>query len=663
MNTDHVSFGPWTTTLHHVSRLELSAFWRRRLDRLGSLATSRPPLNWRTGLTLCLLAGTVLFVPRLRLDTSAKAEEQTALPATAAGAEAKDRPFIAMFSNGVKVELIGLSNHPSKSQPWWAPDGAPLGQAPYSRFSSTAHPSEGELGREICWRWTDTPNDPDFETDWATNPHYDSAAGGTAFDAGGKQVEGITAWAVGIPGSPDVCTMRFSVSIHAAPWSTVWSNTGHNPGATASTIDSVNQGMIFAESVAAGADTTITVSHQIPGKSVRLVAVDKANKTHLASSSPGARALGFSQNTYRFADIHPDQIERFDLQSQQREYETIEFRNVSLHPDKRTKPEVVRLAADQHRERPTAGKAEVLTPTIVLGRDARGQQIFELLELLAREDRYRLNADQRLKRLPPPFSKTRDEFWAVLSSPTPASAMGRRAPGEAEQAPWPGFMVLNWAGNYLVFHSARYGKPTLMDVLDSVFNLKLQEIDADLKLLTTEVPGDWVVSWGSQRDHVTNADEIAALEHILRDEMMLPVRLASRQESRTVYVAKGNYKYTSIAFGRVVDDYFDLPLRRTNISDRNGSYRDFLQSIGEVILTPIVDETETPTTKHDGWDYRDYVWSYGGKSPTNLLAPFDDVEVDGFLASITKQTGLTFSKETRPVKTLFIERDSAPSGG
>jgi hypothetical protein len=103
MNTDHVSLGPWTTTLHHSSRLELSAFWRRRLDRLGSLATRRPPLNWRTGLTLCLLAGTVLFVPRLRLDASAKAEEQTALPTTAAGATQILNAVVAGFKHNYSL--------------------------------------------------------------------------------------------------------------------------------------------------------------------------------------------------------------------------------------------------------------------------------------------------------------------------------------------------------------------------------------------------------------------------------------------------------------------------------------------------------------------------------------------------------------------------------
>ena len=57
--------------------------------------------------------------------------------------------------------------------------------------------------------------------------------------------------------------------------------------------------------------------------------------------------MGFTQSTYRFTNLRPDQIARFDLQAQTRTFETIEFRNVSLYPGRPTKVEIVRLPASE----------------------------------------------------------------------------------------------------------------------------------------------------------------------------------------------------------------------------------------------------------------------------------------------------------------------------
>ena len=189
-------------------------------------------------------------------------------------------------------------------------------------------------------------------------------------------------------------------------------------------------------------------------------------------------------------------------------------------------------------------------------------------------------------------------------------------------------------------------------------------LQGELGFLTTGVPGDWVVRWDSRKVHVTNAEEIGVLEHILRDALKLPVRLALRNVERPVYVAKGSYKFTAVAgpdgkvqqvSGRVAkkaDGDFQIPLRRTNVAASVGTYQEFLHAIGEVLLTPIVDEATVRPAKES------LFWYYHGDPPMDYLARFDEARVNELLASIAKQTGLTFSKEVRPVPTLFIERDA-----
>ena len=207
-------FGPWTTTLHHGSRLELSAFWRRRLDRLGSLADKRPRMRWWSLLLLGVLVGVLVSVPQLRMD-AARAEEPVSESA-ASGAKpqaADEAPFTATFSNGVKVQLVGWSENPSKGKPWWAPDGSALEEPPYTRVPAIMHAGENQLAREVCFRWTNLPEDPDFENGWDMRPPIAGMGGGNAYDTKGKRLEDLTAWAVIVPKAPDTCAVQFSVSV------------------------------------------------------------------------------------------------------------------------------------------------------------------------------------------------------------------------------------------------------------------------------------------------------------------------------------------------------------------------------------------------------------------------------------------------------------------
>jgi hypothetical protein len=368
MKRDTYRFGPWTTALHHGSRLELSAFWRLRLGRLSSLGTSRAQTGWATTFAICVAAGLLVVLPLVRLDASQRGEEQSAAAAgttakpqaageralsAAAVVDENDEPYTAKFSNGVKVQFVGLSENPSKGKVWWAPDGTRLDEAPYDRVPAIVGQ---QLAREICWRWSSLPDNPDVETRWHTQPPYNGAGGGRAFGTNGKEIEGLTAWAIGFADSRKTCTVRFSVSIHATPWLTAFANEGGNLSAMARTVGDDKQAAIFAEPRAEKGGTSVTITHQIPGQAVRLLAVDRDGLTDVATST-GTGALEFRQLTYHFANLTPERIQRYELQAQKREFESIEFRNVSLHPNIRTKVEIVRMPPEKEAQQSSGGAA------------------------------------------------------------------------------------------------------------------------------------------------------------------------------------------------------------------------------------------------------------------------------------------------------------------
>jgi hypothetical protein len=243
--------------------------------------------------------------------------------------------FVARFSNGVEVELVGLSKNPSKDQPWWRPDGSRLAERPYDNVR--AHMGSG-LPRELCFRWKNLPKDPDYTLGWHTVPAYECAGGGPA-DARGKPLKDIWASAIGLPGSPETCTVQFSASVSSTPWKTVFDDTGRHYSSAGSAVGGKNRGVIWSPAREEGDELLITVSFKAPGESVRLVAVDKDGKRHPAVRAYGGGAWDFMQHTFAFDKLPLGQIKKFELQTQTREIESVEFTNVSLHPDKLTKVE------------------------------------------------------------------------------------------------------------------------------------------------------------------------------------------------------------------------------------------------------------------------------------------------------------------------------------
>jgi len=649
------NFGPWASNLNSPTRLFLSSFWRRRMHTIAQLRHT-PTRVKRQVLVACgLVMLAIIGVPLVQF-------------APAVEAESADGPFVATFSNGVTVELIGLSVNPSPSEAWWKPDGSPLAERPYQESWARMGPGPGGINREVCWRWQN-PGDSDLQTQWGVIPHPNSFGRAFGQDHQGDSVEDVTGWAFGLPTNRKTCTLRFTMTISSSEWETLMKMQAGPHGSTArADADGNPIGAAFGRPHLIDGDTVVTVSYQILGREVRLAAHDRDGKLHIAQLKSGGGARGFTQAEYHFQGVKPEQLTTWQLQARTRKAEVIDFQNVSLHPDQETEVVIRRVGDDpgsgnespeldapRREESSEDESSKAVEPQPLGNRDRalqRQQRMQQLVSELNEQHGYRLAEGELLKYIPDGPEQIRQD---LNRGGMQASYAGDGEPPE---------LPINMEEIAFLFYAGEDGLgqfnlgikqvPTLRQILDYAFSLKRNRIEADEAILNTMMPGDWVLSWRAREDRIPREAEIAKLESILNNDLNLEVQLIWQEIEQPVLVARGTYQVAvdNPIAGKVAeraDGEFEIPARRSEISASVGSYQAFLEAVGEVLMVPIVDEaTEKP-------DKPDLFWRYSGE----LIAgnqPLDAETRQMVLEAITRQTGLTFTEDVRPVKTLVIER-------
>jgi len=279
-----------------------------------------------------------------------------------------------------------------------------------------------------------------------------------------------------------------------------------------------------------------------------------------------------------------------------------------------------------------------------------------ILAEMAEKHGYGLAPEQMLRRIAPPFDPIRMKYYRT-GHPTQSEYM----PGG------PSAIVFRWNENRLQNWSMTFGSEkdegySLAGLLDALKQIKRQHLRGPDDLLRKTIPGDWSVRVG-----VSDEVLVAQLQSILQKELGLPIRLEFRMIDQEVYVARGEYRFQPLA-GQPKEDktYYET---ETVVSDPvqifgkqiipnsgagggTGEFAEFLEWLGAWVEAPIVDEaTRRPS--------RRLSWLLHGESGTQLSRR-DQHDPSLVLPNIEAQTGLKFSKETRRVKTLFVEPVQLP---
>ncbi len=334
------SLGPWTTAID--SGATLSAFWRHRMTRLPELTRTSSRLSRRSAVLLALATVTTLGWPTAQLtlevaaaDPPPKSDEQ---PAAGDPTKQPGQVFSVELNDGVRAEILGLCEHPSKGKTWWAADGRPIA-APYQDFRSSVN-SPGSTLREIAMR-IHIPPGADIEAHWG--PVGNSAyAGGMPKDAQGKPLLAIDAAAVALPSSLDTAVIKLAVA--AGPWTTLAETDGKHYSAESNR----QHGYVYTRALEADGKVTISIAHDVRDRDLRVVAIGAEGQI---INSVGGHSGGVNkvmQSTGIFPNVSLKDIRGFQLQA--RPFHGYEIQNVSLHRDKHTVPAMIDLGVDEEGE-------------------------------------------------------------------------------------------------------------------------------------------------------------------------------------------------------------------------------------------------------------------------------------------------------------------------
>jgi hypothetical protein len=272
-------------------------------------------------------AGAVVAIGLSAQAVSQQAHEARALaarsPQTAAQPAEKpnelpagDRRWVRSLPSGAIIEVLGVSTFPSGRDTWWRPDGTPLDRPP----SDPVEPriaGEDAVRMLVVARFARIPDGADYE--WSITESQGAAWSPAVRD--GKPIPDVYLMTALMPPDAGTCTVRFKVA--AGPWNTIvkW---GTNPGSVGNR-DGPN--CIFSSPIASKNGTTLSVTHDIKDKPVRLVALDSDGNEVPAKIQSGSGVKDFQQIVAEF-DVPPEQIQGFRLQT--RPYEEVEIPRISL---------------------------------------------------------------------------------------------------------------------------------------------------------------------------------------------------------------------------------------------------------------------------------------------------------------------------------------------
>ena len=298
---------------------------RRAMSRVG------------VALTVALLGAVVVPVAMLQGELTpdrAAPDDPVDAPRNSDGAA------VAVLPDGVQVELVGLSLHPSANETWWSPSGRPLESAP------------AQEARTLLRSTTHRPLERVVRVRGLNGRTLDITGDGGGMSTGSEDEEGYY-WHNRFLGDPDRDATHMRLRLAYGPWRTV-----ARAGVDGDEGFSGAAGTFaFAHPVQRADGALVrTVTHDVHDHAYRLVAFDHEGEMHMAAARGQSVGLpGLFQTTGVFADLDLDQVQRFELQI--RPYHEIEFRNVSLRPGHETQVEVVIEPGEPDDEAGTAGRA------------------------------------------------------------------------------------------------------------------------------------------------------------------------------------------------------------------------------------------------------------------------------------------------------------------
>lgn len=237
--------------------------------------------------------------------------------------------FVGQFSNGVEVELIGVSESPSNANGWRAPDGSPLAVPPYQPPGGRGNMWNSPMLREVCWRWRGV-DDADMQTSGSFEESTNGWGTVNPIGPDGNVIKELTACIVPFTLIKPTGTLRFTLSYPGSQWQTYHQGQGgyrmahgrkDGSGITLDRLRMIDGGAF------------VVMGYKFPmNLDARLSAIDAAGRRHIGACEPAGNLNDFRMLAATFPELAPEKIRTWIVEQRLRVTETIAFRNVSLDP-------------------------------------------------------------------------------------------------------------------------------------------------------------------------------------------------------------------------------------------------------------------------------------------------------------------------------------------
>jgi hypothetical protein len=230
--------------------------------------------------------------------------------------------FVGILPNGVKVELIGICENPSKGKQWWQAHGDLLRSAPYEHSQTESHPNKGHKAYEAALRFSGFSQENGLGV--KLEPHVSWG------DASQTKTSHTYSASFTLPDKKEQTDFR--VQIASGEWA------DYNSQYPGREKPQPEDGILWYPEKEEEGQVVVHVVHSLIEGDFRMAAVTKKGRTVTACSINSKASGGISDSTFKFSELKLKDVSRFVFQT--RPFETVSFKNVSLRPGIQTNVKV-----------------------------------------------------------------------------------------------------------------------------------------------------------------------------------------------------------------------------------------------------------------------------------------------------------------------------------
>ena len=252
------------------------------------------------------------------------------------------------------------------------------------------------------------------------------------------------------------------------------------------------------------------------------------------------------------------------------------------------------------------------------------------------EAAYSLKNGELLRYIPPPFIRERMTYYR-----TDETNQARAIPSG------PDYVVFRQSGSELRRASMGFGykQHSLQQILGGYFNFWRYEFDDPDQLLNISLPGDWTI-----REDANREDLLAALEPIIQKAAGRRIHFEKRAVERDVIVAHGTAK--DLDWQTKVQIYAEKKVQGGDSGTSHGNLQGLVGAVGEPIGIYMINEAKTVEPEPKG--AASFGWDYYLDANSSKMGDRREELTDKVLKNVAEQTGLTFTRERRPVDVWFV---------